>query len=95
MDVSYTFSEITFIEKEILVAVMNISYHLQDQNFSQQHNELIDECGRVNAISEHVTMMIPLYYTPLLVLLIVLVVKLSVKIKAIYKERYVLCMYTY
>ena len=75
---------------------MYISHNvLQDQNFRQQHNEVIDECGRVNAISEHVTMMTPLYYIPLLVLLIVMVVKLSVKIRAIYKERYVLCTYAY
>ena len=60
---------------------------VQDQILRNHNVELVDECGRVNTISEHVTMMIPLYYTPLLVLLIVLVVKLLVKIKAIYKTR--------
>ena len=64
---------------------------VQDQILRNLNVELIDECGRVNTISEHVTMMIPLYYTPLLVLLIVLVVKVSVKIKATYKTRYTLC----
>ena len=61
---------------------------LQDQLFRNVKFELIDECGEVNEISEHVAMMVPFYYIPLLLLLIVLVVKLSVKIRATYKIRY-------
>ena len=60
---------------------------LQDQLFRNVKFELIDECGEVNTISEHVAMMVPFYYIPLLLLLIVLVVKLSVKIRATYKIR--------
>ena len=63
-------------------------YYLQDQIFKNANfDELIDECGEVNTISEHVAMMVPFYYIPPLLLLIVLVVKLSVKIKTIYKTR--------
>ena len=60
---------------------------LQDQLFRNVKFELIDECGEVNTISEHVAMMVPFYYIPLLLLLIVLVVKLSLKIRATYKIR--------
>ena len=60
---------------------------LQDKLFRNVKFELIDECGEVNRISEHVAMMIPFYYIPLLLLLIVLVVKLSLKIRATYKIR--------
>ena len=55
----------------------------------QQRLELIDECGNVNTISEHVAMIIPFYYIPLLLLLIVLIVKLSVKINALCIKKYV------
>ena len=61
---------------------------LQDQLFRNVKFELIDECGEINEISEHVAMMVPFYYIPLLLLLIVLVVKLSLKIRATYKIRY-------
>ena len=73
------------------------SYHIivQDEILRNLNVELVDECGRVNTISEHVTMMIPLYYIPLLVLLIVLVVKLSVKIKATYETRYIMYVAKY
>ena len=54
---------------------------LQDQISRSFDSEPTDECGEVNRVSEHVTMMIPFYYIPLLLLLIMLVVKLSVKIK--------------
>ena len=68
---------------------------LQDQLFRNVKFELIDECGEVNTISEHVAMMAPFYYIPLLLLLIVLVVKLSVKIRATYKIRYSHLTYNY
>ena len=74
-----------------LDSIFNFYFIVQDQILRNLNVELIDECGRVNTISEHVTMMIPLYHTPLLVSLIVLVVKLLVKIKATYKTRYILC----
>ena len=61
---------------------------LQDQLFRNVKFELIDGCGEVNGISDHVAMMVPFYYIPLLLLLIVLVVKLSLKIRATYKIRY-------
>ena len=74
----------------LLASICYVAMHiiLQDQIFRSLNFELIDECGRVNTISEHVAMMIPFYYIPLFVLLIVLVVKLSVKLKDIYKTRY-------
>ena len=58
-----------------------VTITLQDQISRSFDSELTDECGEVNRVSEHVTMMIPFYYIPLLLLLIMLVVKLSVKIK--------------
>ena len=54
---------------------------LQDLTSRNLNSELTDECGEVNTVSKHVIMMIPFYYIPLLLLLIVLVVKLSVKFK--------------
>ena len=56
-------------------------YILQDLTSRNLNSELTDECGEVNTVSKHVIMMIPFYYIPLLLLLIVLVVKLSVKFK--------------
>ena len=76
------------LSSERILVIRSCICLLQDQTFKQQHFELIDECGQVNTISEHVAMMIPFYYIPLLLLLIVLVVKLSMKIRAIYKDRY-------
>ena len=63
---------------------LSIPTTVQEQISRSLNSELIDECGEVNTVSEHVAMMIPFYYIPLLLLLIVLVVKLAVKIKARY-----------
>ena len=60
----------------------------------QDSQQQTGECGEVNTISEHVAMMVPFYYIPLLLLLMVLVVKLSIKIKTFYKRRYT-CSNTY
>ena len=67
-------------------AYLSIPTTVQEQISRSLNSELIDECGEVNTVSEHVAMMIPFYYIPLLLLLIVLVVKLSVKIKTRYWE---------
>ena len=48
--------------------------------------ELTDECGRTNTISGHVALMVPFYYLPLALVLMVLAVKLLPTIKAFCKE---------
>ena len=68
---------------------------LQDEISRNVNHELIDECGEVITISEHVAMLVPLYYIPLLLLPTVLVIKLSVKIRAIYKMRYTTVCHNY
>ena len=75
--------EVNYLANYYIVHAPRV-YMLQEQISRSLNSELIDECGEVNTVSEHVVMMIPLYYIPLLLLLIVLVVKLSVKIKARY-----------
>ena len=41
--------------------------------------DLTDDCGKINSISEHATMMVPFYYLPLLVLILLPAVKLLIK----------------
>ena len=43
---------------------------------------LVDDCGNVNALSEHAAMLVPFYYLPLLVLIVILIKKIVDKIYA-------------
>jgi len=47
----------------------------------------IDECGNINQISDHAALLIPFYYAPLVLLLIVVTVKLSIKLKELHTKR--------
>ena len=41
--------------------------------------DLTDNCGKINDISEHATMMVPFYYLPVAVVVLLLAYKLTVK----------------
>ena len=66
---------------------------LQDDTFNMSQFELTDECGRTNSISGHVALMVPFYYLPLALVLMVLAVKLLPTIKAFCKKCLLKCRY--
>ena len=54
---------------------------MQDPVFMAKNEikDLTDECGKIDSISEHATMMVPFYYIPLLVVILLPAMKLIVK----------------
>ena len=57
-------------------------YFVQDPVFiaKREIKNLTDSCGKIIDISEHATMMVPFYYLPLLVLIVLLAKKPFVKL---------------
>ena len=51
---------------------------------------LVDDCGNVNALSEHAAMLVPFYYLPLLVLVVLLIKKVVNKLQLRFRKRSVL-----
>ena len=52
-----------------------------------QQLELTDECGEANTISGHVALMVPFYYFPLALALMMFIVKLVSSIKKFYGRK--------
>ncbi|XP_065898154.1 uncharacterized protein [Dysidea avara] len=48
---------------------------------------LVDDCGNVNALSEHAAMLVPFYYLPLLVLVVLLIKKVVNKLQLRFRKR--------
>ena len=61
--------------------------------FNMNQFELINKCRRTNTISGHVALMVPFYYLPLALVLMVLAVKLLPTIKAFCKKFLLKCRY--
>ena len=57
---------------------------LQDGVFNMHQLELTNECGEVNTISGQVALMVPFYYFPLALALMVFIVKL---VKEVYGRK--------
>ena len=62
-------------------------YIFQDGVFNVQQLELTDECGDTNTISGHVALMVPFYYFPLALVLMVCIVKLVPSIREYYRRK--------
>ena len=57
-------------------------YFIQDPVFiaKSEISNLTDSCGKIVNISEHATMMVPFYYLPLMVLIVLIAKKPFVKL---------------
>ena len=65
---------------------------VQDPIFKAESDfrNLTDECGKINNLNEHATMLIPFYYLPLLIpilLIVKIIKKMSTKVYAKLKIR--------
>ena len=50
---------------------------------NNEYSFSIDHCGQVDAISEHAAMLIPFYFFPLIILLVIVTRMITLKVKAI------------
>ena len=55
----------------------------------------VTECGIVTAMSKHAILLIPFYYIPMVLLLVLVVLKFTKRLKLHYKPRLDLFLYTY
>ena len=75
----------------ISVASNNITLiHLQDLLFSDDHTFNVDQCGQVIEMSKHAILLIPLYYIPLVLLLVLAIHKFAIKFKLYFTKWLVL-----
>ena len=58
------------------------SLHVQDPILKGESDfrNLTDECGKINNLSEHATILIPFYYLPLLIPILLIVKMISTKV---------------
>ena len=49
--------------------------------FNSDHSLSIDQCGQVDTISEHAAMLIPFYFFPLIILLVIITRKIVLRVK--------------
>ena len=72
---------------------------MQEQSvFNSDHSLSIDHCGQVDTISEHAAMLIPFYFFPLIILLVIITRKIVLKVEHVitsHKDRFEMpCMET-
>jgi len=48
---------------------------------------LVDHCGNVDSLSEHAAMLVPFYYLPLLVFVVLIVKKIVIKIQTKFSKK--------
>jgi len=78
---------------EVCVIVTIISLHLQhiqDPVFKTESDikeSLVDHCGNVNSLSEHAAMLVPFYYLPPLVFVVLIVKKIFDKIQTKFSKK--------
>lgn len=56
--------------------------HIQDSIFDPGHLFEIDKCGEVKSLSEHAAILIPFYYAPILLLMVLIAILLVVRMSA-------------
>ena len=58
------------------------TYAVQDTIIKSENDlkNLTDDCGKVNRLNEHATMLVPFYYLPLLISFLVIVKVMSAKV---------------
>ena len=54
---------------------------------NSEHSFSIDHCGQVDTISEHAATLIPLYFFPLIILLVIITRMVTLRVKEIVISR--------
>ena len=59
---------------------MHVCLCVQESVFDTAHSFEIDECGEVESFSEHAIMLMPFYFTPLVILVVLLLLVVLMKL---------------
>jgi len=59
---------------------LHVCLCVQESVFDTAHSFEVDECGEVESFSEHAIMLIPFYFTPLIILIVLLLLVVLIKL---------------